>query len=73
MLFGVDVAAGQMRPVAVAPVVARLRRGGLRGVALQPASDAVIIDSTDLTLDQVIERVEKIVEEKLGKSGVARM
>jgi CMP/dCMP kinase len=28
---------------------------------LQPAPDAVIIDSTDLDLDQVIERVEQVI------------
>jgi cytidylate kinase len=35
---------------------------------LEPAPDAVIIDSTDLTLDQVIERVEAVIAEKLGKT-----
>jgi cytidylate kinase len=33
---------------------------------LQPAADAVVIDSTHLTLDEVIERVEGIVQEKLA-------
>src|SRR5690348_6634890 len=32
---------------------------------LVPAGDAVLIDSTDLTLDQVIERAIEIIEEKL--------
>ena len=33
---------------------------------LQPAADAVIIDSTDLSLDQVVARVEAIVNERLA-------
>src|SRR3954470_17801486 len=33
---------------------------------LRPAKDAVVIDSTELTLEQVIERVERLVEEKLA-------
>jgi CMP/dCMP kinase len=35
---------------------------------LQPASDAVIIDSTDLSLEQVVARVEAIVSERLAAS-----
>jgi cytidylate kinase len=34
---------------------------------LRPADDAVIIDSTDLTLDQVIERAAALVDRYLGK------
>jgi CMP/dCMP kinase len=33
---------------------------------LQPAPDAVIIDSTDLSLDQVVAQVEAIISERLG-------
>lgn len=33
---------------------------------LKPADDAVVIDSTELTLEQVIERVERLIEEKLA-------
>jgi cytidylate kinase len=33
---------------------------------LQPAADAVIIDSTDLSLEQVVERVEAIISEYLA-------
>ena len=33
---------------------------------LQPAPDAVIIDSTDLSLDQVVSQVEAIIVERLG-------
>jgi len=35
---------------------------------LKPAPDAVIIDSTGLSLDQVIERVEGIIQERLKLS-----
>ena len=35
---------------------------------LRPASDAIIIDSTDLTLDEVIERAAALVEAYLGAS-----
>jgi cytidylate kinase len=35
---------------------------------LEAAPDAIQIDSTDLSLDQVIERVEAVIAEKLGKS-----
>jgi CMP/dCMP kinase len=34
---------------------------------LQPAPDAVIIDSTDLSLDQVVAQVEAIITERLGQ------
>jgi cytidylate kinase len=34
---------------------------------LKPAADAVVIDSTSLTLDQVIEQVEGIVHERLAE------
>src|SRR6201996_6783142 len=34
---------------------------------LQPAADAVIIDSTDLSLEQVVARVEAIVRERLAQ------
>ncbi len=33
---------------------------------LKPAPDAVVIDSTTLTLDQVIEQVEGIIQQRLG-------
>jgi len=33
---------------------------------LRPAEDAVIIDSTDLSLEQVVARVEEIIAERLG-------
>src|SRR5271163_2376307 len=33
---------------------------------LKPAPDAVVIDSTNLTLDEVIERVEAIIQTRLG-------
>jgi cytidylate kinase len=34
---------------------------------LQPAPDAVIIDSTELSLDQVVAQVEAIITERLGE------
>ena len=34
---------------------------------LQPAPDAVVIDSTDMTLEQVVERATQIVEERLAR------
>jgi CMP/dCMP kinase len=33
---------------------------------LRPAEDAVLLDSTDMTLDQVVKAAERIVEEKLA-------
>ena len=36
---------------------------------LVPATDAVIIDSTNLTLEQVIARVVEIIEKRLAESG----
>ena len=35
---------------------------------LRPAPDAVIIDSTSLTLDQVLDRIESVVNEKLARA-----
>jgi CMP/dCMP kinase len=35
---------------------------------LRPASDAIIIDSTSLTLDQVLDRIESVVNEKLARA-----
>jgi CMP/dCMP kinase len=39
---------------------------------LRPAPDATIIDSTDLTLDQVIERSAALVEQYLGNGEVVK-
>jgi|SRR5271170_3956426 len=39
---------------------------------LRPASDAVIIDSTALTLDEVLGRIESIVRERLATEPLAR-
>jgi cytidylate kinase len=33
---------------------------------LKPAPDAIVIDSTRLTLDEVVERVEEIIQSRLG-------
>jgi CMP/dCMP kinase len=40
---------------------------------LKPAPDAVVIDSTNLTLDEVIERAEAIVVERLGERLAGRL
>ena len=40
---------------------------------LQPAADAVIIDSTDLSLDQVVARVEAIISERLASRLTERL
>ncbi|HEU5232022.1 MAG TPA: (d)CMP kinase [Terriglobales bacterium] len=53
----------------LAEMRARDERDRTRPVSpLVPAGDAVLIDSTDLTLDQVIEAAENIVREKLAAS-----
>jgi cytidylate kinase len=38
---------------------------------LKPAADSVLIDSTNLTLDQVVSRAVSIVSQKLRSSGFA--
>jgi cytidylate kinase len=51
----------------LAEMRARDERDRTRPVSpLVPAVDAVLIDSTDLTLDQVIEAAENIVRDKLA-------
>jgi CMP/dCMP kinase len=39
---------------------------------LRPAPDAIIIDSTSLSLDQVLDRIESVVSEKLEKTSSYR-
>jgi cytidylate kinase len=39
---------------------------------LEPAPDAVIMDSTNLSEDQVLQRVEELARKKLGSKSVAR-
>lgn len=52
----------------LAEMRARDERDRTRAVSpLIPANDAVVIDSTNLTLEQVIERAENIVREKLAR------
>jgi len=56
-------------------VLAELRERDLRDRTrstspLVPAPDAVVIDSTNLTLDQVFQKVIEIIEEKLSRIGV---
>ena len=48
-------------------LVARDQRDRTRAVSpLVPAADAVIIDSTDLSIDDVVSRVEQLVHERLS-------
>jgi cytidylate kinase len=57
----------------LAEMRARDERDRTRAVSpLVPATDAVLIDSTALTLDQVIEAAENIVREKLAASAQPR-
>jgi CMP/dCMP kinase len=62
---------GPNPPVAAESVLQELRERDRRDRTraespLQPAADAVIIDSTDLTLDEVVARVESIITERLA-------
>jgi len=65
----------QQNPAAKLPeaaVIAEMRERDQRdrtraSSPLVPAKDAIIIDSTDLTLDQVIARAEEIVESALAR------
>ena len=51
----------------IAEMRERDQRDRSRAVSpLVPANDAAIIDSTDLTLEQVIERAEEIIRKKLA-------
>src|SRR6516162_7156395 len=50
-------------------LVARDQRDRTRSVSpLVPAADAVIIDSTDLSIDDVVAQVEQVVRERLSSS-----
>lgn len=64
-------------PVAVESVIAELRERDQRDrnraeSPLRPASDAVLIDSTQLSLDQVVEKVEAIIAARLSARPVPR-
>lgn len=37
---------------------------------LRPAADAVLVDSTDLTIDQSVRRIEALVQEKINRQGL---
>src|SRR6516162_9001920 len=53
----------------VEDLVARDQRDRTRSVSpLVPAADAVIIDSTDLSIDDVVAQVEQVVRERLSSS-----
>ncbi len=59
-------AAGKATAVA-AELQKRDRRDRTRTTSpLVPAPDAVILDSTDLTIEQVVETAEQLIQEKLG-------
>jgi cytidylate kinase len=51
----------------VEDLIARDQRDRTRAVSpLVPASDAVILDSTNLSIDDVVDRVEELVRQKLS-------
>src|ERR1044071_7308049 len=61
------------KPADAGSILAELRERDLRdrtraNSPLVPAPDAVLIDSTHLTLDEVVRRVVEIIEEKLGSA-----
>ena len=62
-------------PIAVESVVAELRERDHRDrnraeSPLRPAADAILIDSTHLSLDQVVEKVEAIIAARLSARSV---
>jgi cytidylate kinase len=61
-------AGAQQNPHVAAELAKRDQRDRTRTASpLVPASDAVILDSTHLTIDQVVERAEELVRQKLGE------
>jgi cytidylate kinase len=68
--IGQDEPATAVAPASVlSEIRERDRRDRTRATSpLQPAPDAIVVDSTHLALDQVIERVEAIVKERLAWS-----
>jgi cytidylate kinase len=63
-------AATQLPTAVLEEIRARDRRDRTRADSpLRPAEDAIIIDSTDLTLEQVIERAAELVERYLETAG----
>jgi cytidylate kinase len=65
-----NAAATQLPTAVLEEIRARDRRDRTRADSpLRPAEDAIIIDSTDLTLDQVIERAVELVESYLETAG----
>jgi cytidylate kinase len=57
----------------LADITARDERDANRSVApLVAAGDALIIDSTDLTVDQVIEKIEEFIELKLSDTPIQK-
>lgn len=65
-----QINAAEPSAAVLAEMRARDERDRTRTVSpLVPAGNAVLIDSTNMALDQVIERAEQIVNEKLGQVG----
>lgn len=48
----------------------RDRRDRTRAASpLAPAADAVVIDSTDMRIEEVVARAEEIIRKKIGRAG----
>jgi cytidylate kinase len=59
-------------PRLLADIKARDERDANRTVApLMPAKDALVLDSTELSVEQVIEKIEMFIEEKLTKASTS--
>jgi cytidylate kinase len=60
-------ASGAATPVSAAELRERDRRDRTRAASpLQPAADALVLDSTTLSEDQVLQRIEEVVSKKLS-------
>jgi cytidylate kinase len=71
--FQQDASAAVKEASVIAELRARDERDRTRANSpLEAAKDAVHIDSTNLTLDQVFARAVEIIEEKLAHKSVAR-
>ena len=59
-------------PRLLADIKARDERDSNRTVApLLPAKDALVLDSTQLSIEQVLEKIEIFIEEKLIKTSAS--
>jgi cytidylate kinase len=60
-------ASGAAKPVSAAELRDRDRRDRTRAASpLQPAADALVLDSTPISEDQVLEKIEEVVRKKLS-------